>query len=91
MKKLFSVLDINSEIFELSGEENFAISNRVIADILKRAPVILSTGGGAFISTKIREMLNDTSVTIWSYKPETLLARMENLTIIPYLQTVTRF
>ena len=75
------------EIFELSGEEKFRnIENRVIADILKRAPVILSTGGGAFISTKIREMLNDTSVTIWlRTKPETLLARMENFHNRPLL------
>ena len=76
------------EIFELSGEEKFRnIENRVIADILGRSPVILSTGGGAFISDEIREMLNNTSVTIWlRTKPETLLARMENLNNRPLLE-----
>ena len=75
------------EIFELSGEEKFRnIENRVIADILRRSPVILSTGGGTFISDEIREMLNNTSVTIWlRTKPETLLARMENFHNRPLL------
>ena len=77
-----------SEIFELSGEEKFRnIENRVIADILKCSPVVLSTGGGAFISAEIREMLNNNSVTIWlRSKPETLLARMENLNNRPLLE-----
>ena len=75
------------EIFELSGEEKFRdIEQRVIADILKGSPVILSTGGGAFISPKTREILSDKSVTIWlRADPEILLSRMDNFHNRPLL------
>lgn len=75
------------DIFELSGEEKFRdIEQRVIADILSGPPIILSTGGGAFITTKTREILSDKSVTIWlRAKPKTLLSRMDNLNNRPLL------
>ena len=75
------------EIFELSGEEKFRdIEQRVIADILEGSPVILSTGGGAFISPETREILSDKSVTIWlRADPETLLSRMDNFHNRPLL------
>ena len=75
------------DIFELSGEEKFRdIEQRVIADILSGPPVILSTGGGAFITPKTREILSDKSVTIWlRAKPKTLLSRMDNLHNRPLL------
>ena len=76
------------EIFELSGEEKFRdIEHRVIVEILNRAPMILSTGGGAFISTNTREILKDSTFTIWlRAKPETLISRMENLKNRPLLK-----
>ena len=75
------------DIFELSGEEKFRdIEHRVIADILSGPPIILSTGGGAFITPKTREILSDKSVTIWlRAKPKTLLSRMDNLHNRPLL------
>tara|TARA_B100000989_G_C19367546_1_gene395932 strand:- start:38 stop:607 length:570 start_codon:yes stop_codon:yes gene_type:complete len=75
------------DIFELSGEQKFRdIEQRVIADILQGSPVILSTGGGAFISPKTREILSNKSVTIWlRAKPETLLSRIDNLHNRPLL------
>ena len=75
------------DIFELSGEEKFRdIEQRVIADILSGPPIILSTGGGAFITPKTREILSDKSVTIWlRAKPKTLLSRMDNLNNRPLL------
>ncbi len=75
------------DIFELSGEEKFRdIEQRVIADILSGPPIILSTGGGAFITPKTREILSDKSVTIWlRAKPKTLLSRMDNLHNRPLL------
>ncbi len=75
------------DIFELSGEEKFRdIEQRVIADILEGSPVILSTGGGAFISPKTRDILGNKSVTIWlRAEPETLLSRMEDLHSRPLL------
>ena len=75
------------DIFELSGEEKFRdIEHRVISDILQSSPVILSTGGGAFISPNTREILRNKTVTIWlRAKPETLLSRMDNFHNRPLL------
>ncbi len=75
------------EIFELSGEEKFRdIEQRVIKEVLSRPPMVLSTGGGAFISTHTREILNGGAITIWlRAKPETLLSRMENFNNRPLL------
>jgi len=75
------------EIFELSGEKKFRdIEKRVIAELLKRPPMVLSTGGGAFIFNNTREMLTSNSLTVWlRAEPETLLARMENLNSRPLL------
>ena len=75
------------EIFELSGEEKFRdIEHRVMGEILKRPPMILSTGGGAFISANTRKILKEGAFTVWlRAKPETLLSRMENLKNRPLL------
>ena len=75
------------EIFELGGEEKFRnIEQRVMVEILKRPPMVLSTGGGAFISPHNREILNSNAITIWlRAKPETLISRMENLKNRPLL------
>ena len=75
------------DIFELSGEEKFRdIEQRVIADIIRGPPVILSTGGGAFVTPKTREILSHSSLTIWlRAEPETLLSRMDNLNNRPLL------
>lgn len=76
------------EIFELSGEEKFRdIEHRVMGEILKRPPMILSTGGGAFISANTRKILKGGAFTIWlRAKPETLLSRMDNLNNRPLLK-----
>ena len=76
------------EIFELSGEAKFRdIEHRVISETLTFSPMILSTGGGAFISSKTREILNKNAITVWlRAKPETLLSRMDNLNNRPLLQ-----
>jgi len=75
------------EIFELSGEEKFRdIEHRVIVEIVKRTPLILSTGGGAFISANTRKILKSCTFTVWlRAKPETLISRMENLKNRPLL------
>lgn len=48
------------------GEEAFRDGERrVIARILEAGPVILSTGGGAFIPTETRDVLKANSITVW--------------------------
>ena len=75
------------EIFELSGEEKFRdIEHRVIEEILRLPPMILSTGGGAFVPANTRKILKGSAFTIWlRAKPETLISRMENLKNRPLL------
>jgi len=52
------VMDIDEEAFR-EGEE------RVIARLLDGEPLVLATGGGAFIREKTRELILEKSVSVW--------------------------
>ncbi|MBL4870721.1 MAG: shikimate kinase [Robiginitomaculum sp.] len=53
-------------LFQGYGEEEFrAGERRVITRILDGKPLILSTGGGAFIPDETRDILLQNSLTIW--------------------------
>ncbi len=53
-------------LFQEYGEEEFrAGERRVIDRLLHGGPIILSTGGGAFIPDDTREILVSNSLTIW--------------------------
>lgn len=55
-----------SDIFEDLGEAEFrAGEHRVIKRILDGPPVVLATGGGAFMHDGTRELLKAASVTVW--------------------------
>ncbi len=55
-----------SDIFEIHGEPIFRdVEKRVIKRLLEGEPVVLATGGGAFIQPHIREMISAHGISIW--------------------------
>ena len=54
------------DIFELYGEEAFRdVEERVIQRLLEEGPVILATGGGAFMNSNIRALIVEKGVSVW--------------------------
>lgn len=54
------------EIFSVHGEAAFRDGERrVIARLLRGPPVILATGGGAFMDAETRALMLDRAVTVW--------------------------
>ena len=55
-----------AEFFEKYGEAEFrAGERRVIARLLERPPLVLSTGGGAYMAAETRAVLRDKAITVW--------------------------
>ena len=55
-----------SEIFAERGEAEFrAGERRVIARLLRGPPLVLATGGGAFIDVETRRLIKETAVSVW--------------------------
>lgn len=55
-----------AEIFERDGEAFFrARETEVLARLLRAAPSVLSTGGGAFLSDRNRALIADAGVSVW--------------------------
>ncbi|TCS63506.1 shikimate kinase [Varunaivibrio sulfuroxidans] len=54
------------DIFELYGEAAFREGEkRVILRLLEGAPIVLATGGGAFINPEIRATIKRRGVSVW--------------------------
>src|SRR6204780_4631279 len=78
-----------SEIFERFGEAYFREGERkVIARLLNSGPLVLATGGGAFMNATTRENIARQGVSIW-LKPsfDILLARVRKKSNRPLLKT----
>lgn len=55
-----------AEIFERDGEEFFrAKESQVLSRLLRDAPCILSTGGGAFLAPANRAMIAEQGISVW--------------------------
>jgi shikimate kinase len=55
-----------SDIFAIHGEPAFREGEgRVIARLLKEGPIVLATGGGAFMSPDTRARIAETGISIW--------------------------
>lgn len=55
-----------SDIFAERGEAEFrAGEQRVIARLLKGPPLVLATGGGAFLSAETRRLVRARAVSVW--------------------------
>ncbi len=78
-----------AEIFERDGEAFFrARETEVIARLLKGAPAILSTGGGAFLSETNRQLIAEHGVSVWLKADLDLLwQRVRYKTTRPLLRT----
>src|SRR5271154_612506 len=77
------------EIFERFGETYFREGERkVIARLLTSGPMVLATGGGAFMNATTRENIAKHGVSIW-LKPsfDILLARVRKKSNRPLLKT----
>ena len=77
------------EIFERFGEPYFRDGERrVIARLLTEGPMVLATGGGAFLSEETRRRVSETGVSIW-LKPdfEVLWRRVRKRANRPLLRT----
>jgi shikimate kinase/3-dehydroquinate synthase len=78
-----------SEIFERFGEVYFREGERkVIARLLNGGPLVLATGGGAFMNATTRDNIAKHGVSIW-LKPsfDILLARVRKKSNRPLLKT----
>src|SRR3984893_8340823 len=78
-----------SEIFERFGEAYFREGERkVIARLLASGPMVLATGGGAFMNATTRENIARHGVSVW-LKPsfDILLARVRKKSNRPLLKT----
>lgn len=55
-----------SEIFERYGEAEFRLRERqVIERLLAEPPVVLASGGGAFIQPEIRTAIKEKAISVW--------------------------
>ena len=64
-----------SEIFDDLGETEFrAGEHRVIRRLLQGQPVVLATGGGAYLHEGTRALMRQKAVTVWLKAPVEVLA-----------------
>lgn len=78
------------EIFAQRGESEFRDGERrVISRILTtRAPLVLATGGGAFMNAETRERIAELGISIWlKADPDVLMRRVRKRSNRPLLQT----
>ncbi|MDD3181239.1 MAG: shikimate kinase [Alphaproteobacteria bacterium] len=77
-----------SQIFEKLGEPAFRDGERkVIARLLSGPPIILSTGGGAFMNDQTRQLIQKQALSIWLQATlDTLVERTSRTDDRPLLQ-----
>ncbi|MCP1838897.1 shikimate kinase [Bradyrhizobium sp. USDA 4524] len=81
-----------TEIFATKGEQYFRdLEARSIAQFLERGPVVLATGGGAFMREETRHRVAEKGVSIWLNTDEgEIRKRLSRDTARPLLQTEDR-
>ncbi|WP_245509352.1 shikimate kinase [Bradyrhizobium zhanjiangense] len=81
-----------TEIFETKGEQHFReLEARSIARVLESGPVVLATGGGAFMHEETRRHVADKAVSIWLNTDIAVIRkRLSRDTVRPLLQTASR-
>ena len=63
------------EVFERYGEENFRDGERrLVARLIEGAVRVIATGGGAFVDSQTRLLLNERAITVWLNAPVDVLA-----------------
>lgn len=82
-----------SEIFSQNGEKYFReVEEKIIDELSARdEEIVLSLGGGAFISEKTRQILKERAITIWLYASiEEILYRVSRKNNRPLLNQKNR-
>ncbi|MBT9383655.1 shikimate kinase [Pseudooceanicola sp. CBS1P-1] len=82
-----------ADIFARDGEPFFRErETRVIRRLLEEEPCVLSTGGGAFLSARNRQMITDKGVSVWlNADLEVLWNRVRHRDTRPLLRTANPF
>ncbi len=78
-----------TELFEIYGESEFrALEQRVILNLIKKSPLVLATGGGAYINENIRKAIHQNGISIWlKVDLDILMKRVSKHPARPLLQT----
>ncbi|GEP10808.1 Shikimate kinase [Methylobacterium gnaphalii] len=78
-----------TDLFAIYGEESFREGEeRVIARLLRQGPMVLATGGGAFMRDATRERIADSAVSVWlRAELDVLMRRVKKRSTRPLLQT----
>ncbi len=78
-----------SELFAIYGEPSFREGEeRVIARLLRQGPMVLATGGGAFMRETTRERIAESGVSVWlKAELDVLMRRVRKRGTRPLLQT----
>ena len=64
-----------AEIFEKFGEADFRDGERrLVARLIDGTVGVIATGGGAFVDSRTRELLNAKAITVWLDAPIEILA-----------------
>lgn len=76
------------ELFETKGEAEFRKGEqKVIARLLESGPIVIATGGGAFMNADTRARVGERGISIWLKADiETLLKRVKRKSNRPLLQ-----
>ncbi|MFZ1680766.1 MAG: shikimate kinase [Rhizobiaceae bacterium] len=77
------------ELFELYGEPEFrALEQRVILRLIDEGPIVVSTGGGAFMNAETRRMIGENGMSVWLKADlDTLMERVAKKQNRPLLKT----
>ena len=77
------------DIFETRGEAQFRDGEaRVIARLLDQGPIVLATGGGAFMREETRERIRAKAISIWlRADADVIMRRVRRRADRPLLQT----
>ena len=78
-----------AEVFERFGERDFRDGERrLVARLVDGSVGVIATGGGAFVDSRTRELLNNRAITIWLDAPiEVLSERTSRRNTRPLLRT----
>lgn len=64
-----------AEVFERFGEKDFRDGERrLVARLVSGEVRVIATGGGAYVDSRTRELLNQRSITVWLDAPVEILA-----------------
>lgn len=77
-----------SDMFQIHGEPMFRdLEKRVIGRLLSEKPIVLATGGGAWMQAPLREIIRAKAVTVWLHADlDVLLDRVSRRSHRPILE-----